>query len=503
MTKKENIIIELLEHAALNGFNVLLEGRPGTGKTAFVTQALDNLGWNWKYFSASTMDPHLHLIGIPREVNGRMEMLLPADIDFDNLEAIFLDEYNRSNKKVRNAVLELIQFKSINGKKFPKLKVIFAAINPDDDEEFTYDVEKLDQAQRTRFHQTIPVPNEPCDVYFKEKHGSVGVLAVKWWEGQDQKVKNLVSPRSLEYIVEVFVAKGDIKYVLGGSEINTGELAQYLAKPDPVQVLDDLCNESKTKKKAFFRDNNDFKHVRSELFDKDRYLDELSCYVPDEELMVAMRETKGNKFIGYVASNVDKFKHLITPVLNNPAHYSARIVTAFTAYRNSNGKTSSAASLNRKINIDGVETCITNMVLCFSGRLTMDRADAIEKVEAFGAKVVSTVSNEVTHLISVGTSGTKYKAAKRKGKIIIYEDSFYKMIQELDTPVVDKKMATCLKTLNNREVDMHMLTLANFETKVGIAFQKTDMEIRSGTSSEESFDIWSTLVKNDVISGAF
>ena len=40
---------------------------------------------------------------------------------------IFMDEYNRTNPKVRNALMELIQFKSINGRKFPNLKVVWAA----------------------------------------------------------------------------------------------------------------------------------------------------------------------------------------------------------------------------------------------------------------------------------------------------------------------------------------------------------------------------------------
>ena len=438
------IEIELLEHAALNGFNVLLVGRHGTGKTSFVKQVFDSLGWNWKYFSASTMDAHLNLIGIPREVDGRMEMIMPADLDFDNLEAIFLDEYNRAPKKVRNAVMELIQFKSINGKKFPKLKVVFAAINPDDDEEFTYDVERLDAAQKTRFHQTIPIPNTPCREYFKLKLGSVGALAVKWWEDQDEKVQNLVSPRSLFYAVEVFKSQGDIKYTIDSSEVNVGELATYLCKPDPIQILDDLCEKNNTEKKAFFRDNNDFKHVKKELFDKDRYLDELSCHLPDEELMTEMRNTKGSKVIGYVVSHVDKFKHLIGSVLKNPTYYSSRVVTAFTAYKNSNGKTSSAASLNRKVTIDGVETCITNMVVCFSGRLnSMERKEAQEKIEAFGGRTASSVSSEVTHLVFTKTSSTKYKTASRKGNIVfVTENAFYKMIQELDVPVISQ-VATC------------------------------------------------------------
>ena len=40
------------------------------------------------------------------------------------------DELNRAKPKVRNAVMELIQFRSINGIKFNNLRMIWAAINP-------------------------------------------------------------------------------------------------------------------------------------------------------------------------------------------------------------------------------------------------------------------------------------------------------------------------------------------------------------------------------------
>ena len=124
--------IDILKHAAANGFNVLLVGNHGVGKTAIVRTALDDLGLVWKYFSASSIDPWVDLVGVPKEKDGVLELIRPATLDFENLQVIFLDEYNRAPKKVRNACMELIQFGSINGKKFPKLQLVIAAINPDD-----------------------------------------------------------------------------------------------------------------------------------------------------------------------------------------------------------------------------------------------------------------------------------------------------------------------------------------------------------------------------------
>lgn len=142
MTKN---IDHILAHAVENKMNILLKGAHGVGKTAMVKAAFDAAGLKWKYYSAATMDPWVDFIGVPKEKvdehgNAYLDLVRPRDLAADDVEAIFFDELNRAPKKVRNAVMELIQFKSINGKKFNNLKIVWAAINPDD-EDGTYDVE--------------------------------------------------------------------------------------------------------------------------------------------------------------------------------------------------------------------------------------------------------------------------------------------------------------------------------------------------------------------------
>ncbi len=87
MTSKE---VSILTHSATNGFNVLLVGGHGVGKTAMVKEVFDGLGWTWKYFSASTIDPWVDLVGVPKEKDGVLELIRPASLDFENVEAIFL-----------------------------------------------------------------------------------------------------------------------------------------------------------------------------------------------------------------------------------------------------------------------------------------------------------------------------------------------------------------------------------------------------------------------------
>ena len=206
-----SVIQAKLDHWITNNFNVCFIGRHGVGKTAMVKAAFDRHGLRWRYFSASTMDPWTDFVGVPKE---RTENKLPesfelikeltkinrslasswiiqnwhfsqdkADeivsyivehkegatyLDFirprflggdergvnipnEEVEALFFDEYNRSTKKIRNSVMELIQFKSVNGYRFPNLRVVWIAINPDDEEQIHYDVDKWTMLKLTDF----------------------------------------------------------------------------------------------------------------------------------------------------------------------------------------------------------------------------------------------------------------------------------------------------------------------------------------------------------------
>lgn len=432
MSSKET---NILEHAAANGFNVLLVGSHGVGKTAMVKEVFDRLGWVWKYFSASTIDPWVDLVGVPKEKNGVLELIRPATLDFDNIEAIFLDEYNRAPKKVRNAVMELIQFGSINGKKFPKLKVVFAAINPDDDEELTYDVEKLDPAQLDRFHIHLPVPNEPCPYYFKRAHGNTGSLAVKWWQEQEEKIRKIISPRRLEAGVRVFLAKGDPQYVFDPKMVNIQEFCSYLDKPDPLELLDGMIGKTDTEKKQFLSDPNTFKHVRKDLLGKERYLKEFAHLLPDAELMKELRDNRGNKVTGHVIANLDRFKHLIPVVLSNQGPYSARVVDAMKLYQQTNGQTSDLAKMGRTVMIQGKQTKISDCVFCFTGKLAgFNRDEAENLIRSYGGQVSDTVTFKTTHVVAGEKTGAKLDRANRVGATILTQEEFYRLVQELDSP---------------------------------------------------------------------
>jgi hypothetical protein len=226
-----------------NGLNVMFIGKHGVGKTAMVKQAFERNGLAWRYFSAATMDPWVDFIGVPREQEdgdgqgSYLKLIRPKGFHNGEVEALFFDEFNRAPKKVRNAVMELLQFKSINGEKFPNLKLIWTAVNPEDDEDETYDVEVIDPAQMDRFHVQIEIPYKPNGVWFKDTYGErMAKAAIGWWDELPDEEKKKVSPRRLDYALQVFNMRGDMRDVLPVScnvsklttALNTGPISEKL-----------------------------------------------------------------------------------------------------------------------------------------------------------------------------------------------------------------------------------------------------------------------------------
>lgn len=257
-----------LNFAIKNGMNVMLSGKHGVGKTARINAAMERHDINFIYFSGSTMDPFVDFIGVPKEMTNEqgetyLGFVRPEALMDDSLEAIFIDEYNRSDKGVRNAVMELIQFKSINGRKFPNLKYVWTAINPDDDDDFNYDTEQLDPAQSDRFQMQIEVPYKVSASYFSKKYpGGNGTSAVQWWNTLTNKQKNSVSPRRLDYAMDAFVNFSATKALLKtifpkGINVSdfmhvmsTGSLKKRIVeshKSNDRELMETLVNGSDTK----------------------------------------------------------------------------------------------------------------------------------------------------------------------------------------------------------------------------------------------------------------
>jgi hypothetical protein len=306
----EQIEKKLVQYLKL-GKNVLLEGKHGTGKTSLIQKVFQENCKNWLYFSGSTLDPWVDFVGIPKEIkkNGEsvLSFVLPEKMTDDSIEAIFIDEYNRSHKKIRNATMELIQFKSINGRKFPNLKVVWGAINPSDDEDESYDVETLDPAQSDRFQIHIKIPYIPDFQYFENKFGKkMAIAAIEWWDGLPKEARQLVSPRRLDYALEIYNEGGDIYDVLDEKSNPTKLLVtlQVGSLVLKVKELFDSKNGKETKK--FFLSENNFQGALPILKKNKEYLQFFLPLLNNERLAaIFFSDVKTQK---YILENSQLFK---------------------------------------------------------------------------------------------------------------------------------------------------------------------------------------------------
>ena len=192
---------KLLQYAN-NSLNVLLIGPIGVGKTTVAKKVADLLNLKFKYYSTPTLDPWADLVGIPvPDISDREKKLLDffRPKGLQDAEFILFDELNRAHPRTLNAVLEIIQFKSINGERLPNLKMIWAAINPPGGQ---YQVEDLDPALVDRFHVYVEMKAVIDKEYMKTvmKNDTIEALSAWWYNDCDEKQREYLSPRRIEYI---------------------------------------------------------------------------------------------------------------------------------------------------------------------------------------------------------------------------------------------------------------------------------------------------------------
>lgn len=308
-----------------NNLNVLFVGEHGVGKTARVKEAFDNAGLKWLYFSAATLDPWVDFIGIPKEAqdekgNKYIELIRPKPFAEDQVEAIFLDEFNRSPKKVRNAVMELLQFKSINGKRFNNLRIVWAAINPDDvkiegSDEFEYDVEKLDPAQKDRFEIHVDVPFKPDKGYFLKKFGEdIAENGIDWWNDLDQKTRRSVSPRRLDYALGVYIKGGDIRDVLP-TNVNVSKLITELKNGSYVKLMKSVFAQKNVDEgKKFMSVRNNFDNSIPRILKSEDMIKFFIPCIKEEDLINLMFNEK--KIYDHVINNLNIYDAAVKSILD-------------------------------------------------------------------------------------------------------------------------------------------------------------------------------------------
>lgn len=315
-----------LDFLIKNQYNVLLVGKKGVGKSSIVIDSFNRNGLKWLYFSASTLDPWVDFVGVPKENtdekgNVFIDLIRPKCFQEDNVEAIFLDEYNRANKKIKNAVMELIQFKSINGKKFNSLKMVWAAINPEDDDSEEYDVEKLDPAQRDRFHAILEVPYKPDNSYFKNKYGDdMASSAISWWNDLPKETKDLVSPRRLDYALDFYKKDGDIRDVIP-VKANVQKLIFELNSGPISKKLESLFVDTDENIKNYFAVENNYNMSVEKVVNTSKYLTKFLDKFPEEKISDLLATSDKIKSHVINIKNYIKFQPILDEIVNANTNY--------------------------------------------------------------------------------------------------------------------------------------------------------------------------------------
>lgn len=211
-TDRNNISVGLLKSYMGNDLNILISGPAGTGKTTMLKAAAEELGLKMKYYETPTLDPFTDLVGIPvpNKKTETIKYFRPHDID--SAEVLFFDEINRADPRVLNAVFEIIQFKTINGEPLPNLRVVVAAMNPNDGD---YTVDQLDVALQDRFDIFLAAMPRIDMAYFTKKYNrEVASAVAQWWGEVDRNYRTnresstnravYISPRRMDKIVSAF-----------------------------------------------------------------------------------------------------------------------------------------------------------------------------------------------------------------------------------------------------------------------------------------------------------
>lgn len=145
-------------------------GKHGIGKSQAVEQVAKALNYGFRNVRLSQIDP-TELIGYPNKKSetityddGKTETIEYLDYSppkwfVDALKGnyvIFLDELNRAKKDVQQAAFELVNERTLNGRKLPDSVLIIAACNPFSDK---YDTIEFDEALIDRFCHILAQSN--------------------------------------------------------------------------------------------------------------------------------------------------------------------------------------------------------------------------------------------------------------------------------------------------------------------------------------------------------
>lgn len=131
----QGTLMEMLKFSVKAGENLLTFGPAGTGKTEMAMQAATECGFKYCYLNLSVLEAP-DMMGLPQIVNGTTTYALPDMLpqvgNGKDPVVLLIDEADKAKPELQNPCLELLQFRSINGRKLNIHSVIATGNLPDE-----------------------------------------------------------------------------------------------------------------------------------------------------------------------------------------------------------------------------------------------------------------------------------------------------------------------------------------------------------------------------------
>lgn len=110
--------LQMLRFTIRNQRNLLIIGSAGSGKTEAAKEIASEVGYEVVYLNLSVLEAP-DLIGLPMlSKEGRVNYALPSffPLESSNKIVLLIDEADKAKPELQNPMLELLQFRSINGR---------------------------------------------------------------------------------------------------------------------------------------------------------------------------------------------------------------------------------------------------------------------------------------------------------------------------------------------------------------------------------------------------
>lgn len=264
LTVKPSEAKPIIKFAIEKGFNLMLVGPPGCGKTYMVNQVCKELQADLEVFYASTMDP-TYITGYPfpkktadGETNeadfllyGQMKKLMTAT----RLTVGFWDDFGQASKAVQSSAMNPLQVKIVNGQKLPDCVRWIIATNS---KEHGANVQGILEPIKSRMHiilhivpdlddflaywlaESLPVPiyvylrNNPSRLFdFKPSQDILPYPCPRAWENAGRMMAEDPDDNILMFLLAGAVGEADAMGVLQTMEMMKKMVDPELPLKDP------------------------------------------------------------------------------------------------------------------------------------------------------------------------------------------------------------------------------------------------------------------------------